>query len=211
MKQSRSRQPTGVPHRTVWVTQLQCLPVRDQIGRWLGQVTDVVAKTSDGPDLLLAGLLVALEDRQVLVPARGAPLLHDGLTVDPNTLPATPFRRGPTDLLLVADVLGHRLLDLQAGQLVRARDVELTLRDDHWVVAGVDVEWGGWWHRLKGRLNGHRAHRSWVALEPLTNTEHGPVLGHPVCAPRGYGCTIAVATTARNETRRFACQLSSMM
>ncbi len=84
---------------------------------------------------------------------------------------AESYRRRPSELLLVADVLGRRLLDVRIAKLVRARDIELIPYSGGWTAAG---EWGGWWPHL---LNRHRAHRRWDALEPLTTTEDGSLVG----------------------------------
>jgi len=39
------------------------------------------------------------------------------------------FERRPGEVLLRADVLGHRLIDVEAGRLTKAVDVELEQRD----------------------------------------------------------------------------------
>jgi CBS domain-containing protein len=140
----------------------------------LGRVSDVVAENTGGPELPVRGLLIALDHRRAIVPAAKATVLDDVVQIDATVVLDNVFQRGPADLQLAADVLGHRLLDLGWGRLVRGHDIALTLQDDRWVVAAVDIEWDGWWYRLKRRLNAHHAHRRWEALEPLTTTDSGP-------------------------------------
>ena len=41
-------------------------------------------------------------------------------------------------MLLRADVLGHRLIDVESAHLIRAGDLELAWRAGDWVVSGVD-------------------------------------------------------------------------
>jgi len=89
----------------------------------------------------------------------------------------TPFERGPGDLLLAVDVLGRQVIDMRLARLVRACDIDLARQDGRWLVVGVDVEWGGRWHHLMGRLNRHRAHRTWDAVELLTNDRESSMLG----------------------------------
>jgi Mg/Co/Ni transporter MgtE len=49
------------------------------------------------------------------------------------------FERRPGEVLLKADVLGHRLINVETAHLVRAADLELTRRDGEWILAGVDT------------------------------------------------------------------------
>ncbi len=143
----------------------------------VGHVIDVVADRCDGRELVITGLVAGIDDRRVFVPMKRLTLLEDAVVIDSVAGFDEPYQRRPSELLLVADVLGHRLLDVRTAKLVRARDVELVPDSGKWMVAGVEVEWGGWWHHLAGRLSRHRAHRRWEALEPLTTTEDGPLVG----------------------------------
>jgi len=52
----------------VALTQLLRRPVIHPDGHPVGRVLDVVAKRSDGPTLWVTGMLVGLDDKQVLVP-----------------------------------------------------------------------------------------------------------------------------------------------
>src|ERR1039458_2736998 len=75
------------------------------------------------------------------------------------------------EVLLRADVLGHRLIDVETAHMIRAADLELELRDGDWVLAGVDT------HRTPARLlrflrlgtSGQEEHsfRDWARFEPL--------------------------------------------
>jgi hypothetical protein len=170
--------PNPTRTRTISLTPLLHRPARDHDQHLLGRVIDVIVQRSDGPTLWVTGLLIALADRHVRIPAPHFTVLGDAVEIDSVDGVDAPFERAPEDLLLDTDVLGRRLIDAQIARLVRARDIELRRCDGRWLVAGVDVEWGGWWHHLKGWLNHHRAHRSWDAVEPLTNTDEGPVVGH---------------------------------
>jgi hypothetical protein len=180
MSQSRRTHPAdGVTLSCVAasLTGLLHRPVVDCERRPVGRVFDVVAEQSDGQVLLVAGLVIARDDRQVLVPMKRLEVFPDAVVIDAIAGFDTPFERRPVDVLLAADVLGRRHIDMRLARLVRARDIELMMEHGRWVVAGVAVEWGGWWHHLPGRLNRHRARRSWDAIEPLTNTDDGPLVG----------------------------------
>jgi hypothetical protein len=68
-KSTRGRPPAGTqPTRAVALTQLLRRPVIHSDGHPIGRVLDVVAKRSDGPTLWVTGMLVGLDDKQVLVP-----------------------------------------------------------------------------------------------------------------------------------------------
>ena len=81
-----------------------------------------------------------------------------------------PFERREGEVLLRADVLGHRLIDVQSAHLIRAADLELAERAGDWLVTGVDS------HRRSRRLlwgltgapdePGGRF-REWALFEPL--------------------------------------------
>ena len=71
-------------------------------------------------------------------------------------------------MLLRADVLGYRLLEVSRARLVRARDLRLSAAEREWVLDGVDTRWRP--RRLPGFLGGHeRRHeaRDWQEFEPL--------------------------------------------
>ena len=179
MNAARPTPRTGaaLPATTIQLTELLHTPLVNRDGHRVGRVIDVVADRCDSRDLIVTGLVAGIHDRQVFLPMKRLTLLTDAVVTDSVDGFDEPYRRRPSELLLVADVLGHRLLDVRIANLVRARDIELIRYSGGWMVAGVDVEWGGWWHHLAGHLNRHRAHRTWGALEPLTTTEEGPMVG----------------------------------
>ena len=79
-------------------------------------------------------------------------------------------------MLLRADVLGHRLIDVETAHLVRAADLELAQPDGEWVLAGVDTRRrprrpaGAVRARRAGsrrQEHGGHAFRDWSRFEPL--------------------------------------------
>lgn len=180
MNRSRPASSTAAPRPAtqILLTKLLDQPLVDPDRHAAGDVADVVAERRNGRGLVITGLVARIDGRQVFVPMTRLTLLEDAIVVDTDAGFDEPYQRRPSELLLVTDVLGRRLLDARIGKLVRARDIDLMLLHGRWTVAGVDVQWGGWWHHLTGRLNHYRAHRRWDALEPLTTTEDGPTVGH---------------------------------
>ncbi len=165
------------PVTLVLITELLDRPLVNLDRHPVGHVVDVVTERCDGRDLVVTGLVARIDGRQCFVPMQRLTMLEDVVVTGTLAGLDEPYQRRPSELLLVADVLGRRLLDKRAAKLVRARDIHLILCHGRWTIAGVDVEWGGWWHHLVGRLSRYRAHRRWDALEPLTTTEDGPMVG----------------------------------
>ena len=179
MNRSRPTPGTAPARRAtvILLTELLDRPLVNRDRYPVGKVIDVVTDRCDGRDLVITGLVAGIDDRHVFVPIKRLTLAADAVVIDSVAGFGEPYQRRPLELLLVADVLGRRLLDMRIAKLVRARDVELIPYSGGWTVAGVEVEWGGWWHHLAGHLNRHRAHRTWDALERLTSTEDGPMVG----------------------------------
>ncbi len=63
----------------------------------------------------------------------------DPLQLSSARLDLRHFERREGEVLLRADVLGHRLIDVPNARLVRAADLELTRDGEEWVVSGVDT------------------------------------------------------------------------
>jgi Mg/Co/Ni transporter MgtE len=85
-------------------------------------------------------------------------------------------------VLLRADVLGHRLIDVESAHLIRAADLELAWRDGDWVVAGVDSHRRArrlpWSHAAGGGEHDH-AFREWAKFEPLIGHSGSALLRGP--------------------------------
>lgn len=150
------------------LSELLRQPVLDPAGAPVGRLTDVVV-TLRGADVpLVTGLVVAVAGRPVFVPVEAVAPPHDGepLRLTTPRVDLRPFARRPREVLLSTDVLGHRLVDIEQAQLVRAYDVELVSTPAGWVPAGVDTRRP---RRLLGRGRPPRAHahREWKAFEAL--------------------------------------------
>jgi Mg/Co/Ni transporter MgtE len=83
-----------------------------------------------------------------------------------NKVDLRGFERRDGEVLLRADVLGHRLIDVAAVELVRAYDVELEDTGAGWVLTRLDTRRPP---RLFGLIkhSGGYAARDWKAFEPL--------------------------------------------
>ena len=116
--------------------------------------------------------------REVFVPIEQvASLEGDVLKLTSAKIDLRRFERREGEVLLRADILGHRLIDVESAHLVRAADLELARRDGEWVLVGVDMRRRP--RRLLGlfgtrhapgvdgeEADGH-AFRDWSRFEPL--------------------------------------------
>jgi hypothetical protein len=147
-------------------------PVTDRGGESLGRVSDVIVRLRGPQHPSIKGLVAAVGARQVFVPTDQVSSFDgDVLKLTSAKLDLRRFERRDGEVLLRADVLGHRLIDVESAHLIRAADLELEERAGEWVLTGVDT------HRTPRRLlqlvglgaREHEAHsyREWARFEPL--------------------------------------------
>ncbi len=140
----------------------------DQNGQRLGRLSDVIVRLRGPQYPLVVGLVAQVGRRRVFVPAgQVASLDSNMIKLGSATFDLRRFERREGEVLLRADVLGHRLIDVPNARLVRASDLRLSRRDGDWVVDAVDTRRRPWLASLPGRhMQGHRD-RNWREFEPL--------------------------------------------
>jgi CBS domain-containing protein len=120
-------------------------PVTDRGGQSLGRLADVIVRLRGTDYPLVTGLVAAVGGREVFVPVDQVTSFDsEPLRLSSARLSLRHFERRDGEVLLRADVLGHRLIDVRNARLVRAADLELaqvTGEPDgtEWVLAGVDT------------------------------------------------------------------------
>jgi CBS domain-containing protein/sporulation protein YlmC with PRC-barrel domain len=167
--------------RVVHLSELVKRPVTDRDGRVLGRLADVIARLRGADYPLVTGLVVAVSGREVFVPVEQVATIDaENLTLGSARVSLRAFQRRDGEVLLRADVLGHRLIDVEHGQLVRASDIELAQREHRWLVSCVDIHRPRRWLGLMRRDTGTHACRDWKSFEAL--------IGHtPSALARGAG------------------------
>jgi CBS domain-containing protein len=115
-------------------------PLLDSAGERLGRVNDVVARLDVGEGLPpVIGLKAKIGGREMFVPAsRIAKLEPTAAQTSTTKLNLAQFERRPGEVLLRADVLDRRLINVDTARLVAAREVELVYEHGAWRVAGID-------------------------------------------------------------------------
>jgi CBS domain-containing protein len=169
MGESRIASEHASPGRPlIHLSELLRAPVVARSGETVGRVDDVIVRLR-GADTypLVTGIVAGVGGRRVFIGSRSIDQYAPGrIVLAKNKIDLRAFERRDGEVLLRADVLGHRLIDVAAGELVRAYDVELEDTGEGWVVARLDTRRPP---RLFGLLktSGGQAARDWKAFEPL--------------------------------------------
>ncbi|HUK70783.1 MAG TPA: CBS domain-containing protein [Streptosporangiaceae bacterium] len=168
--------------RTLHLSELLRRPVAARDGESLGRLSDVVVRLRGSELPLVIGGVASVGGREVFVPLEQVGSF-DGevLKLTSARLDLRRFERRPGEVLLRADVLGHRLIDVEAGRLVKAADVELEQRGTEWVLTGLDT------HRQRRRLfgllgaheSGQHSFWEWSRFEPLIGHTPSAVVRGP--------------------------------
>jgi hypothetical protein len=167
--------------RSIYLSGLLGRPLADRSGQPLGKLADVIVRLRGTDYPLVTGLVGAVGGREVFVPSEQASGFDgDVLKLASARLDLRQFERRDGEVLLRADVLGHRLIDVGRARLVRAGDLRLSQVDGNWVLDAVDTRWRP--RRLFGLLGGgeqgHQA-RDWREFEPLIGHARSAVLRGP--------------------------------
>lgn len=173
----------GAEPRRTTLSELLQRSVSAQDGKVLGRVVDAIVRLGKQDYPPVTGLVVAVGSRRgprVFVPRERIGSL-DGhvVTATSASLDVRPFERRPDEVLLRADVLGHRLIDVHSARFMRARDLELESRGHAWVLRGVDVRSPGWIARTLRRRDAHRVMLDWNVFEPLVGHAASSAARHP--------------------------------
>lgn len=136
----------------------------DQRGDEVGSLADLVVRLRGDAYPLLIGLVARVARRDVFLPQSVfGDLRSDPLQVR-QAVDLRRFERREGEVLLRADVLRHRLIDIADARLVRAWDVELVRGRGGWSVRSVDTGRPGRWF---GLVRGEHVPEDWKAFEPL--------------------------------------------
>jgi CBS domain-containing protein len=131
---------TSVHRITLRLSRLLKRPVADQYGESIGRLADVIVRLRGIDYPLVTALVAAVGGREIFVPIDQVSTFGgDPVRLSSARLNLRPFERRGGEVLLRADVLGHRLIDVANARLVRAADLELAQDGEDWVVAGVDT------------------------------------------------------------------------
>jgi hypothetical protein len=169
--------------RTLRLSELLGRPIADRSGESIGRLADVIVRLRGDDYPLVTGIVAAVGGREIFVPIdQTGDFDGEVLKLTSAKLDLRHFERRDGEVLLKADVLGHRLIDVDNVHLVRAGDLELVRRGDEWVLAGVDTRRRP--RRLLGLLGGGQpqdshAFRDWHDFEGLIGHTSSALLRGP--------------------------------
>src|ERR1700751_2522116 len=156
----------GLP--VIHLSQLLRAPVLARSGEDVGRVEDVIVRLRGADEYPVGtGIVAGGGGRGGFI---GSKSIHeyatDRVVLAKNKVDLRGFERRDGEGLLRADVLGHRLIDVAAVELVRAYDVELEDTGAGGGLARLDTRRPP---LLLGRIKrpGGHAARDWKAFEPL--------------------------------------------
>jgi hypothetical protein len=175
--------PQAGSAQTLHLSELLRRPLTDRGGESLGRLSDVIVRLRGAEQPMVTGLVAMVGGREVYVPI-GQVSSFDGevLKLTSAKLDLRRFERRDGEVLLRADVLGHRLIDVERAHLIRAADLELERRDGDWVLTGVDTHRRARrWLGLGGPARDADEHpfREWSKFEPLIGHSGSALLRGP--------------------------------
>jgi len=158
----------GSSRPVIHFSRLLGCPIVARNAETVGRVEDVIVRLP-GTDAYppVSGLVAGVGGRTVFVStAQIAVLTEERVALSYNRVDLRGFERRDGEVLLRADVLDHRLIDVAAAELVHAYDVELADTGVGWVLARLDTRRPARFFGLLKTRGGH-ASRDWKAFEPL--------------------------------------------
>jgi sporulation protein YlmC with PRC-barrel domain len=163
----------------IHLSELLRSPAVAKSGEVVGRVEDVIVRLR-GHDTYPAvtGVVVGVGGRRVFVSAdQIQEFTQDRITLARNKVDLRGFERRDGEVLLRADVLDHRLIDVAAAELMHAYDIELEDTGTRWVLARLDTRRPARLFGLIKQAGGHAA-RDWKAFEPLIGHTQSIVARH---------------------------------
>jgi CBS domain-containing protein len=113
----------------------------DRAGERLGRVEDLIVRLADGGYPPVTGLKARIGGRDLFVPVDRIATMEPGaVRLSGEKLSLGRFERRAGEVLLGGDVLGRKLVDVEADppRLVTAHEIELACIDSWWRVVGLD-------------------------------------------------------------------------
>jgi CBS domain-containing protein len=158
----------------VHLTSVLRSPLLDRAGERLGRVEDLIVRLADGGYPPVTGLKARIGGRELFVPVdRVASLAPGAVRLAGEKLSLGRFERRPGEVLLGGDVLGRKLVNVEADppRLITAHEIELACIEEWWRVVGVDPSTRAQVRRtLPRRLRsivGDRPFLDWADMEPF--------------------------------------------
>jgi CBS domain-containing protein len=171
----------------IHLSQLLRAPVLARSGEAVGRVEDVIVRLRGNNEYpLVTGIVAGVGGRKLFIGSKSIHEFAPGrIMLAKNKIDLRGFERRDGEVLLRADVLGHRLIDVGAVELVRAYDVELEDTGAGWALTRLDTRRPPRLFGLIKHSGGHAA-RDWKAFEPLIGHTRSDALRRQSGRFRGF-------------------------
>jgi CBS domain-containing protein/sporulation protein YlmC with PRC-barrel domain len=124
-------------------------PVRDESGRDIGRLVDIVVRNDDATYPPVSGLIVKVGQRKSYINgAKISSLTHSEIRISSLKINLEDFQRRDGESLLDADVLDHQIVDVDGLRVVRSSDLYLATLDKEVRLVGVDISFRSFVRRL---------------------------------------------------------------
>jgi sporulation protein YlmC with PRC-barrel domain len=124
-------------------------PVRDDEGRDLGKLVDIVVRHGEETYPAVTGLIVKVGQRTSFIDgARISKLTKDEIRLSSTTVNLQEYTRRPGESLLDADVIDHQIVDVNGLRVVRSSDLYLAPLDREIRLVGVDISFVSFLRRI---------------------------------------------------------------
>lgn len=124
-------------------------PVRDQGGRDIGRLVDILVRHGDATYPPVSGLIVKVGPRSSFIDgSQIATLTQDEIRLSSTKINLQEFTRREGESLLDADVIDHQIVDVDGMRVVRSSDLYLAQLDRAFRVVGVDVSFVSFLRRI---------------------------------------------------------------
>lgn len=139
----------NVRESLVSVAGLIGCPVRDDEGRDLGRLVDVVVRHGEETYPAVSGLIVKVGQRKSFIDgARISKLTKDEIRLSSTKINLKEYTRRPGESLLDGDVIDHQIVDVNGLRVVRTADLYLAPLDREIRLVAVDVSFVSFLRRI---------------------------------------------------------------
>ena len=124
-------------------------PVRDNNGRDLGKLVDIVVRHGEETYPAVSGLIVKVgASKSFIEGARISKLTKDEIRLSSTKINLREYTRRPGESLLDADVIDHQIVDVDGLRVVRSADLYLAPLDREIRLVGVDISFVSFLRRV---------------------------------------------------------------
>ncbi|MTA22208.1 MAG: magnesium transporter, partial [Actinobacteria bacterium] len=124
-------------------------PVRDENGRLIGKLVDIVVRHGEETYPPVSGLIVRVGQSKSFISGQHiSKFTNDEIRLSSTKIDLVDFQRREGESLLDADVLDHQIVDVNGLRVVRSSDLYLAPLDREIRVVGVDISFRSFIRRI---------------------------------------------------------------